>query len=324
MPIGLGMASSHAPSLKATTYEDWETIHKFLNSEIPQPASTLAETEEVIEGWIPRIAKNFKTLEDQIKANKTDLLVIIGGDQTEMFDRSNVPNLMMFLGEEAWGQNNNGLAGEPASEKTMVRLKVDVATSKRLLEYLVIQEGFDMNFSDEQKAMGRIGSQRGTPHAFITPAPYLMPELNIPTVLIYENTYDPPSLTAQRCYDLGRAIARFFKNDPRRIAIYGSGGMSHDPRGPRSGWVDEPLDRWFLKQIEEGTTKNTTALYTFDSMTMRAGTGELRAWITAAGAVDEMGHPAGTVVDYFPSGKSTAGLGWVYWNPAEKATAATA
>ena len=319
MPIGLGLASSHAPSTHAVDFQAWENIHVFLNSNTPQPPETATETEEVINEWIPRIKADWKTLGDKVAEYGTELLIIIGGDQTEMFDRSLVPNFMIFVGDSAWGQNNNQLAGEEPSEETLIRLKVDRQASQFLLESLVAQ-GFDVNASTEQVAFGR-RPERGTPHAFIVPAPFLMPELNIPTILVYENTYDPPSPTAQRCYDLGKAIARAFKRDPRRIAIYGSGGMSHDPRGPRSGWIDEPLDRWFLQQIEQGEPEKLTALYKFDSMTMTAGTGELRSWITVAGAMEEMGQRRGNVVDYLPAHKSVTGLGWAWWQVEEPVAA---
>jgi protocatechuate 4,5-dioxygenase beta chain len=217
---------------------------------------------------------------------------------------------MIYTGEYAWGHNNTAFLGQKPSEEDIVRLKVDVDTAKTMLRKLVA-EGFDVSFSAEQKPLGQ--PEKGLPHAFIRPAPWLMPELQIPVVLIYENTYDPPSLSAERCYELGKTLARLFKGDPRRIAIYGSGGLSHDPGGPRSGWVDEPLDRWFLDKIAAGDGRSTTSLYKFDSMTMRGGTGEIRAWITVAGAMDEMGQPAAKVVDYIPSNYAVTGLGWAYW-----------
>jgi len=318
MPIGLGLASSHAPSTRANTVEEWETIHEFLNSNTPQLPETALETEEVLREWIPRMREDWQALEDQMKTYKPDLLIIIGGDQREMFDRSLVPNFMIFVGESAWGDNANFLAGEKSSEETMVRVKVDADASQHLVGSLV-KQGFDVNVSTVQAAFGR--PERGTPHAFIVPAPYLMPKFDIPTVLVYENTYDPPSPTAQRCYDFGRAIARAFKGDPRRIAIYGSGGLSHNPRGPRSGWIDEPLDRWVLQQIEQGTPEALTALYKFDSMTMGSGTGEIRSWITVAGAMAEMGQNRGNIVDYIVARKSTTGCGWAFWNVEEPVAA---
>ena len=139
-----------------------------------------------------------------------------------------------------------------------------------------------------------------------------MPRPDLPAVLIFENTYDQPCLSAQRCYELGSTLARLLRNDPRRIAILGSGGLSHDPGGPRSGWIDETLDRWFLEKITWGDGHATTAMYRFDSMTMRSGTGETRAWITVAGAMEEMGSRA-VVVDYIKAHHAVTGLSWAYW-----------
>ncbi len=318
MPIGFGIASSHAPSLTAPA-ERWEAIYERLKRKVPQPPEAAEETAEVITDYVGRIDDSFNTLKNKLKEYGAELLIIIGGDQQEMFDRSNVPNLMVYTGDVAFGHNNNGIAGEEASEADMVRLKVDVATSQRLLNQLVREEDFDVAISSEQGSLGR--PEKGLPHAFARPAPLLTPDFDIPVIIVYENTYDPPSLSASRCYELGRTLARLLKDDPRKIAIYGSGGLSHDPGGPRSGWVDERLDRWFLDQIAKGNGQGTTSLYRFDSMTMRGGTGEIRAWITVAGAMEEMGSKGAEIVDYIPANHAVTGLGWAYW-PATSAVPA--
>jgi len=311
MPIGLGMASSHAPAINSQVEADWESFYRRLIRDVPQPPEAAQETPAVLRDYITRVQHAFGTLRRQLADYRPDLLIMIGGDQSETFDSSNVPNLMIYLGEEARGYNTPMPMGSPHREEDLVRLKIDVPTSKWLLQKLVTEEDFDVAFSTEQKPLGtRVGGL--FPHAFVIPAPFLFPELDIPVVAIYENTYDPPSLTARRCYDLGRTLARLLRNDPRRIAIYGSGGLSHDPGGPRSGWVDEPLDRWFLDQIASGNGQATTALFKFDSATMRGGTGEIRAWITVAGAMEEMGGRA-TVVDYIPAHHAVTGLGWASW-----------
>ena len=320
MPIEFGLASSHAPSLIAPV-DLWPSIYQRLTRTTPQPPEAAEETTEVITDYVERIDVSFATLKEKLAQYGAELLIIVGGDQTEMFDRSNVPNLMIYTGEVAWGHNNNGLAGQEPSEADIVRLQVDVETSQRLLEQLVREERFDVAISAQQDPLGR--PDRGLPHAFSRPAPLLMPQFDIPVIIFYENTYDPPSLSAARCYELGRTLARLLRDDPRKIAIYGSGGLSHDPGGPRSGWIDQPLDRWFLDQLAAGNGQGTTALYTFDSMTMRGGTGEMRAWITVAGAMEEMGSKGATVVDYIPANHAVTGLGWAYW-PASSLSSATA
>ena len=310
MPIELGLASSHAPSLVASA-ERWPAIYKRIVRDTPQPTVAGRETPEVIDDFVRRVDSSFRDLRQELAAYDPELLVVIGGDQSEMFDRSNVPSFMIYTGEVAWGDNYSNTVGGEKSEADIVRLKVDVATSELLLHRLVVEEGFDVSVSSEQSPLGR---GKGLPHAFSRPMPLLQPNYDIPVVIFYENTYDPPSISAERCYELGRALARLLKNDPRRIAIYGSGGLSHDPGGPRSGWIDEPLDRWFLGRIAEGDGVATTALYRFDSMTMRGGTGEIRAWITVAGAMEEMGSSGAKVVDYIPANHAVTGLGWAYWH----------
>ena len=318
MPIGLGLASSHAPII-TTPLEMWEPTYKRITKDVvdvPQPPEAALETAEVRASYMKRIEDSFETLRQQLADYKAELLVMIGGDQTELYDLSNVPQLMFVLSDVTWG--HNPWRGVEPSEADIVRLKVDVETSKLLLHKLVTQEGFDVAFSSEQQALGQ--SKRGLAHAFTRPAPFLMPDLDIPTVVVYENTYHPPSLSAERCYEFGRALARLLKDDPRRIAIYGSGGLSHDPGGPRSGWIDKPLDRWFIDKLSTGKGRDVSAMYQFDSMTMRGGTGEMRSWITVAGAMEEMGAKA-EVVDYIPAHHSVTGLGFAYW-PTPQAVAA--
>lgn len=317
MPIGLGLAASHAPGMYAKTQEGWDQMwdRLSLSRGIPQPAYVAEETGEKLKDMIARIDAGHNKLIEEFDRYKPDALIIIGGDQTEMFDRSNVPQFMIFTGPEAFG-NKAGAGRGP--DAPVVHCDVDVELSKRILNKLVKEEGFDVAFSSEMENFGR---GHGLPHAFANMISYIMTNTQVPTVLIYENTYDPPSLSAKRCYEFGQALGRILKNDNKRYVIMGSGGLAHDPGGKRSGWLDQPLDLWFLDKIANGEGKATQALYSYDSDTMVAGTGEIRAWITVAGAMEEMGSHA-NVVDYIPGGKTVTGLSVAYWNTQEAAVAA--
>jgi protocatechuate 4,5-dioxygenase beta chain len=76
-----------------------------------------------------------------------------------------------------------------------------------------------------------------------------------------------------------------------------------------AGWIDQPLDRWILERLQRNDIAALEHLFTFDSDTLRSGTGEVRAWITVAAA---MRRPA-TVVDYVPAHCTQTGCGFVYW-----------
>ncbi len=320
MPIGLGLGSSHGGSVFLETREDFERFYVSRIRQNPQPPQAGAETPEMLEGWGDRIKNCWSTLEAQIRAYDPELLIVIGGDQDEMFDTSNVPSIMMYLGESAWAYNSasadrRGGSVADRAEEDLVRFKVDVPTSRMLLNKLVAEEGFDVAFSAEMENLGHRSG--GLPHAFHRPIPAVVPNLDIPMVVLYENTYTPPSLSGERCYQLGQTLARLLKDDPRRIAIYGSGGLSHS-FWPAPCWVDVKMDNWLLDRFAAGKGHETTPMFRADGHTFRNGTGEIRAWITVAGAMEESGAHA-VVVDHLTGAHANHGLAWAYWPQHEMA-----
>jgi protocatechuate 4,5-dioxygenase beta chain len=137
------------------------------------------------------------------------------------------------------------------------------------------------------------------------------PQLDVPVIPLHVNCYFPPMPSARQCYELGRAIARSLKDRPERVAIMASGGLSHDPRGPRAGWIDTALDHWVLEQLRAGNGEALCHLFEFDSDTLRSGTGEIRSWIVVAGAC---GATRATIVDYIPAHHAVTGLGFAYFD----------
>jgi hypothetical protein len=321
MPIELGMASTHAPGVFAKTYDGWQRIWKRYGGDLPQPPEVALEDAACIASFVERSDAAFATLRKHLEDCAPDVLVVFAGDQMEWFDPSHLPNLMIYAGRDAIPAYTNVGADDhdpplipwEHPEQFAVELKVDYELSELLLTSL-IAEGFDVAISRRIKPQGN--PQRGAPHALVRPLAYLTPSFEIPIVPIIMKTVErtPATLSGERCLALGRAVARICKNLPKRIALYGSGGMSHDPMGPRSNWVDEPLDRWVLDQLTAGTPDRLCTLFSFQSAATISGTGELRTWLPVAGAMDELepGRRA-VAVDYFAARKTTAGLGWVVW-----------
>lgn len=288
--------------------EHWPAIHQTLVRDVPQPRQLAEETPEVIADYIRRIGEGFATLRVQLEAAKPDALFIIGDDQNELFSSALIPSFAIFIGSEAEGTYSIGFAGEKPQDNR-IAMRCDPAIAKLALNGL-IERGFDFAYSEKLVPLAR--PELGLGHAF-TRIGHVMRvvESGIPVIPVFTNAYHPPLPTAARCYALGQALRDIFADRPERVAIYGSGGLSHDPRGPRAGWVDEPLDRWLLDRIAKGEGAQLRALFTTDSATMRGGTGEIRNWIVAAGAYDGI---KGTVVDYIPARHAVTGLGFAYWN----------
>lgn len=308
--LGFGIATSHAPAIFCPA-EVWPKVYAGIPDYMKdaQPASAKEEGPEAIQAQIDRIEAVFAKLRDEVKAYAPDAIVYVGDDQGDMFDLSNNPTFAVFTGEEVWGASLPRYLDQPL-EASHVTVPVHADLAMRVLSGLV-ERGFDPSNLGKMRPLGK--PAQGMSHMLIHPHPRINPDLDIPVVPIFVNENFPPLPTAQRCWDLGLALREILAAAPERIAIYASGGLSHDPRGPRAGWIDEPLDHWVLERLERNEGEKLTNLFTFDSDTLRGGTGEIRAWITAAAA---MQRPA-TVLDYIPSHHAKTGLGFAYW-PAEE------
>jgi protocatechuate 4,5-dioxygenase beta chain len=286
----------------------WPKIYAAIPSYMKdsQPHTAREETPEVIQGYVKRIQKAFSVLREQIERYEPEALVVIGDDQGDMFDESIIPTLYVFIGSELWGLD--GTRYRPHHERNRIIFPCHSELAKFVLKGL-IKRGFDAAFGSTFRPLGH--PDEGVSHMISHPIPVLTPRLDVPIVPIFLNEYFPPLVSGERCIALGRALADILNEWPGRVAIYASGGLSHDPIGPRAGWIDEPLDRWFLERLERNAVQEFSHLFTFDSDTLRSGTGEMRAWIAVAAA---MNRPA-KVVDYVRAHHAKTGLAWAYWPP---------
>jgi len=69
-----------------------------------------------------------------------------------------------------------------------------------------------------------------------------------PVIPLAVNVVQYPPPTGHRCYMLGKAIRRAVESfdRPLRVAIFGTGGMSHQLQGPRAGLINKEFDNRFL------------------------------------------------------------------------------
>ncbi len=148
------------------------------------------------------------------------------------------------------------------------------------------------------------------------PLYYLTPDYDIPLVPIHMNCVVPPVPTAEHCYHVGKTIAdiiRRHRPDGERVALMATGGLSHDPGGPKYFQVDEAFDRWFLALLEAGDPDTVVSEMTFDRMVAAGdgGTPELLAWIAVMGAV---GDRKARTICYEPAVALRCGMGAVAWD----------
>jgi protocatechuate 4,5-dioxygenase beta chain len=282
-----------------------------IREHLPYTAKLEMESLEMRQDYYNRIHAAFATLRGQIEEYRPDALIVIGDDQGDMFDDANNPIFSIYTGDEpSWGRRPTGDSDLPIEERPVIHFP-NHGELARYLHKGLVKKGFDV--ANVARFDPRGNPVRGISHMVSAPLPALNPALDIPLVNVFINEYYPPLPSAERCAALGRAIAEVVAERPERIAIYASGGLSHFPGEFNVGWIDTALDHWILERLERNDVDALNNLFTFDSINMRAGTGEVRAWIAVAAA---MNRPA-KVVDYVPAHCTVTGCGFVYWPAVE-------
>ena len=309
--LGLGLASSHAPGMWRAP-EEWPKIVDRMSPEarghMPHSAKVEIDTLEIRQEHYRRIHAAFSVLRKQFEAYRPDALIMIGDDQGDMFDAANNPTFSIYTGEDPiWGRDVRDWQ-VPPEQRRKIEFKNHVDLSRHLLKGL-IKRGFDMANIATFEPRG--APLRGVSHAVVNLAPEVDPDRTIPIVCIFLNEYYPPLPSAERCAQLGEAIADTLADRPERVAIYASGGLSHFPGEYNMGWIDKPLDHWILERLERNDVDALKHLFTFDSDNLRSGTGEVRAWISVAAA---MRRPA-KIVEYVAAHCTLTGCGFAYWPP---------
>ena len=146
------------------------------------------------------------------------------------------------------------------------------------------------------------------------PMHYLNPSSSIPLVPVTMNCTIPPIPTPERAYQVGTIMRDMLKHYPgnERIAVVATGGLSHEPGGPRYFWVDEEFDRWFLDLLKRGDHATLLRECTLERMEEAGsgGTAELLAWVL----VMAFTRGPADVLAYMPAVAWRSGTGMVVWN----------
>jgi hypothetical protein len=112
---------------------------------------------------------------------------------------------------------------------------------------------------------------------------------DVPLVPIHMNCINPPVPTPEDCVHFGKVLRRVVREllpATMRVALIGTGGLSHEPGGPRYFTLDENFDRWFLDLMAESDEGRVVKEATVERMNEAGGGGttELLAWMVAMAA----------------------------------------
>lgn len=135
-------------------------------------------------------------------------------------------------------------------------------------------------------------------HGIAVPLHFLTPRFDLPVIPANINCQGPPLTPLHRAWAFGEAVRRAADSVPERIAVVGTGGISHWPATPDSGKINETWDRDFLDRWRRNDRES---LLGYDDLAVYAQAGqggfEIRTFIAVSAAA--LGAP-GTVHFYAP------------------------
>jgi hypothetical protein len=248
-------------------------------------------------------------LGERIRADKPDILLVVGDDQKEWFERGVQPAFTVFSGEAVV---NTAFDPDDHTDWHLSRRLVETVRhtpvdtpyacvpdlARHIIAHLTEKE-FDVSACDTVPENGH--GPIGIGHAYTFVYRRILSDEAIPLVPVLINTFYPPNQpTPKRCYDLGRAIGRAVSSWGRteRVAVLASGGLSHYV-------VDEAWDKRMLAAM---AAWDEDALKTEPDNMFQSGTSETKNWLVALGALS-VAKPNMTLIDYVPCYRSEAGTG---------------
>ena len=248
--VVVGIAASHAPNLA-----------------VPSLVGKMDEKQR------QQILAGFGAARQLLEQARPDAIVIFSTDHFDRCFYDNLPPFLVAVGETAEG---------PVNEWLKIP-KVKLTVMGELGRFLV-SEGLENGVDFASSA------DLGLDHAEVVPLSFLTPRWDVPIVPIVVNAFAPPMPSLKRCRQVGAFVRDVVERWParKRVAVVGTGGLSHWVGPPETGRVNAEFDRWFMDRLVAGKGDEVVARYPkTDALEKEAGNGghEIRDWLAVAAAM---------------------------------------
>lgn len=211
----------------------------------------------------------------EIEQSGAEVLVVIAAEHFANFFMNNMPAYCIGMAESYTGPIEN-----PEWLK-IDRQEIPGAPGlgRRLTE--AVMQSVDVAYSEEWQF----------DHGVMVPLHFLTPRYDLPVIPININCQGPPLTPLHRTWEFGKALRRACNAMPEKIALVGTGGVSHWPATPDSGKINEAWDREFLDRLMR-QDRDALLSYTDEETYRDAGQGgfEIRTYIAAAAAAGGVGE----------------------------------
>ncbi|MFC4506005.1 MULTISPECIES: class III extradiol dioxygenase subunit beta [Streptomyces] len=225
--------------------------------------------------WKP-LFDGYAPAREWMAEHRPDVAIVVYNDHANAVDLDLVPTFgigtadFYAVADEGWGRRRvPPVIGAPELSEHLVRELMD--------------SSFDI----------ATFHQLDVDHGLTVPLSVYCPEPGdawpCPVVPMLVNVIQYPQPTAARCHALGQALGRAIRSYPKdvKVAVFGTGGMSHQLSGARAGLINKEFDTMFLEAIE--TDPGKLAALTREDYIRDAGTEgiELIMWLVMRGALSD-------------------------------------
>ena len=219
----------------------------------------------------------FDGMRADLEAARPDAVVVIAAEHFANFFMNNMPAFAIGMADHYDGPIED--PGWLGIERRQV--PGDRGLSERFISR--VMDTSDVSYAEEWRF----------DHGIMVPLHFLTPRYDVPVIPVNINCQGPPLTPLHRAWAFGEAIRSACEALPERIAVVGTGGISHWPATPDSGKINVAWDRDFM---DRWSRNDRDALLDYDDLTVYADAGqggfEIRTFIAVAAAA---GGATGTV-----------------------------
>lgn len=223
--------------------------------------------------WAP-LFEGYKPVAKWLEEKQPDVLVFFYNDHGNSFFFDCYPTFAIGVSPEF------DMADEGAGRRPLPNIMGHPKLAEHVANRLVNEE-FDMAvFQDRPLDHGC-----NSPLALMWPHEPAWPGAILPIAI---NVLQHPLPTAARCYKLGQAVRRAIESFPEdlKVVVVGTGGLSHQIHGERTGFNDTEWDEEFLRLFVE--QPEVLKGLTHAELIRRGGaeSAEVIMWMAMRGAMD--------------------------------------
>jgi gallate dioxygenase len=224
--------------------------------------------------WAP-IFQAYEPIRSWLAEKQPDVLFFIYNDHVTSFFLDHYSQFALGIGERYW------VADEGGGARRLPPINGHPKLAQHIANGLVADE-FDLSYFQG----------RGLDHGCFSPLSVLWP--HDPTwpgalVPLQVGVLEFPIPSARRCFNLGRALRKAIESYPEdlKVAVVGTGGLSHQVHGERCGFNNTPWDMEFLDLLEKDPAALTRL--TIAEFAERGGFegAEVIMWLIMRGALSE-------------------------------------